>query len=94
MDFGFIRCKLFCTEEINLGVLYDCKKRNEASWESLVQPFFFITTMSFLLYPSSVFSGFLSFPFAFLPWELFGNEGDTGLENGEVVLSGSVPKSS
>lgn len=59
-----------------------------------MQPFFFITTMSFLLSPSSVCNGLLSFPFAFLPWELFGNEGDTGLENGEVVLSGSVPKSS
>lgn len=51
-------------------------------------PFFFSLSLS------SVFNGLLSSPFAFLPWECFGNEGDTGWEDGGVVLSGSVPKSS
>lgn len=89
VDFGVIGCKPLCTE---LGVLYG-EEENEASLESLVA--------AILLYSHSVLSSisicfqwFTFFSFAFLPWELFGNEGDTGLENGEVVLSGSIPKSS
>lgn len=69
------------------------RRKMRLPWRAWWQPFSFIATVSFLLSPS-VFNGLLSFPFAFLPWELFGNEGDTGLENGEVVLSGSIPKSS